>query len=75
VGEGHGRGGLEESSPLVEATYEWPVAGTVTKASTADMTDAPQLFAQLQAQHPLALHAARVVMGDRGYDAPQFIRR
>ena len=32
---------------LVDATYELPVAWTVTKASTADITEAPKLLAQL----------------------------
>jgi hypothetical protein len=30
-----------------------PVAWTVTKASMADITEAPKFFAQLQSKHPL----------------------
>ncbi len=59
---------------LVDATYELPVAWTVTQASTADITEAPKLVAQLQAKHPRALQAARVLMGDRGYDDTKFVR-
>ncbi len=33
---------------LVDAPDEWPLAWTVTKASTADITEAPQLLVQLQ---------------------------
>ncbi len=59
---------------LVDATYELPVAWTVTKASTADITEAPKLLAQLQSKHPLALQAARVLTGDRGYDDTKLVR-
>ncbi|MCY0900296.1 MAG: transposase [Firmicutes bacterium] len=58
---------------LVEATYEWPVAWTVTKASTADITEAPTLLAPLHEKHPLAWQAARVLSADRGYDATAFV--
>ncbi len=59
---------------LVDATYELPVAWTVTRASTADITEAPTLLAQLRDQHPLALRAARVLTADRGYDATAWIQ-
>ncbi|MDA8193569.1 MAG: hypothetical protein M0Z53_06190 [Thermaerobacter sp.] len=42
----------------VETTYELPVAWTITQASTADITEAPNLSGQLQSQHPLARQAA-----------------
>lgn len=53
---------------VVDATYELPVAWTVTKASTADITEAPQLLKQLHDRHPLALKATKVLTADRGYD-------
>ena len=59
---------------LVDATYELPVAWTVTKASTADITEAPTLIAQLQAKHPFALKAARYLTADRGYDATSWVQ-
>ncbi|PSR32772.1 MAG: hypothetical protein C7B46_12785 [Sulfobacillus benefaciens] len=58
---------------LVDATYELPVAWTVTKASTADITEAPTLLRQLHEKHPLAWQSARVLSADRGYDATALI--
>lgn len=60
---------------LVDATYELPVAWTVTKASTADITEAPQLLEQLKARHPLALQAARILTADKAYDDTKFVTR
>lgn len=57
---------------LVDATYELPVAWTLTKASTADITEAPQLLKQLKTRHPLVLGAARLLTADRGYDGTAF---
>jgi len=54
---------------LVDSTYELPLAFTVTKASVADITEAPVLLAQLAKRHPLAMKAARVLAGDKGYDS------
>jgi hypothetical protein len=59
---------------LVDAPDEWPLAWTVTKASTADITEALQLLAQLQAKHPLALKAARTLTADRGCTATSFVQ-
>ena len=58
---------------LVDATYELPVAWTLTKASTADITEAPQLLTQLKTRHPLVLQAARLLTADRGYDGAAFL--
>ena len=58
---------------LVDATYELPVAWTVTKASTADITEAPHLLEQLQVRHPLALQAARILTADRACDDTKFL--
>ena len=58
---------------LVDAVYELPVAWTVTKASTADITEAPQLLKQLHQRHPLVMVAARLLTADRGYDATDFL--
>ena len=57
---------------LVDAVYELPVAWTVTKASTADITEAPQLLEQLHKRHPLIMAAARLLSADRAYDATDF---
>lgn len=59
---------------LVDATYELPLAWRVTKASVADITEAPKLVAQLQLKHPLVLQSAQYLMGDRGYDDGKFVR-
>ena len=40
---------------LVDATYELPVAWSVTKASTADITMAPEVLEEFAKRHPLAL--------------------
>ncbi len=53
---------------IVDAPYELPVAWTVTKASTADITEAAPLLKQLQTRHPLVLQSAKFFTGDRGYD-------
>lgn len=60
---------------LVDATDELPLAGTVTKTSPADISEAPQSLEQLKMRHPRARQAARYLMGDRGYDATQLVRR
>ncbi len=54
---------------LVDSTYELPLAFTVTKASVADIREDPVLLAPLAKRHPLALKAARVLTGDKGYDS------
>ncbi len=59
---------------LVDAPDEFPLAWTVTKASTAHITEAPQLLAQLQAKHPLVLKAARTLTADRGYDSTSLVQ-
>ncbi len=58
---------------LVDATYELPVAWTLTKASTSDITEAPELLTQLKTRHPLVLQAARLLTADRGYDGAAFL--
>lgn len=59
---------------LVDATYELPIAWTVTKASTADITEAPTLLAQLTSHHPKVLSAAQYLAADRGYDATAWVQ-
>ena len=54
---------------LVDSTDAWPLAFTVTQASVADITEAPVLLAPMAKRHPLALKAARVLSGDKGYDS------
>ncbi|MCY0909999.1 MAG: transposase, partial [Sulfobacillus thermotolerans] len=58
---------------LVDATYELPVAWTLTKASTSDITEAPQLLTQLKTRHPLVLQSARWLTADRGYDSTAWL--
>ena len=58
---------------IVDATYELPVAWTVTKASTADVTEAAPLLQQLQTRHPLILQSAKFFAGDRGYDDTKLV--
>ena len=58
---------------IVDATYELPVAWTVTKASTADITEAAPLLKPLQTRHPLVLQSAKFFTGDRGYDDTKLV--
>ena len=58
---------------LVDAVYELPVAWTVTKASTADITEAPTLLRQLETRRPWVMRAARIFTADRGYDATDLL--
>ena len=60
---------------IVDATYELPVAWTVTKASTADITEAEPLLEQLSQHHPLVLASAKIFTGDRGYDDTKLVTR
>ncbi len=53
---------------LVDSLYELPIAYTVTKASVADITEAPTLLDQLATRHPLAMKAARIFSADKAYD-------
>ncbi len=58
---------------IVDATYELPVAWTVTKASTADVTEAAPLLQPRQTRHPLILQSAKFFAGDRGYDDTKLV--
>ena len=58
---------------IVDATYELPVAWTVTKASTADVTEAAPLLQPRQTRHPLILQFAKFFAGDRGYDDTKLV--
>ena len=53
---------------VVDATYELPVGFTVTKASTADISQALPLLEQLHDRHPELLDRTEVLTADRGYD-------
>ena len=48
---------------IVDATYELPVAWTVTKASTVDVTEAAPLLQPLQTRHTLILQSAKFFAG------------
>ena len=58
---------------IVDATYELTVAWTVTKASTADITEAAPLLKQRHTRHPLVLQSAKFFSGDRGYDDTKLV--
>lgn len=58
---------------LVDATYELPVAWTVTKASTADITEGPHLLETLHTHHLALLSSTAVLTADRGHDDTKFL--
>jgi len=51
--------------PLVDSTDELPLTFTVTKASVADITEAPGLLAPHAKRHPLAMTPARTLTVDK----------
>jgi hypothetical protein len=59
---------------VVDATYELPVAYTVTEASENDIEQAPALVQQLKQRHPALLKGCTALAGDKGYDDGKFIR-
>jgi len=60
---------------VVDATYELPVAYTVTKASAGEAPEARKLLDGLKARHPAIVETCRAWLGDKGYDDTTMITR
>jgi len=58
---------------IVDATYELPVAYSVTKASASDVTEGHALLERMQEKQPEILKAAETLAADRGYDDTKLI--
>ena len=58
---------------IVDATYDLPVAYTVTPAADADITQAPQLLQQVQQRLPEVLQRTEVLDADKGYDDTKLV--
>ncbi len=58
---------------VVDATYELPVAYTVTEASENDIEQAPVLMERLKKRHVALMQACGALTADKGYDSEAFI--
>ena len=58
---------------LVDATYDLPIAWTVTPAADADITQAPQLLQQAQQRAPQVIERCEALPSDKGYDSTELI--
>ena len=58
---------------VVDATYELPVAFSVTPASKSDMPGAHDLLNQMQERQPALLTTAQTMAADKGYDDGKLI--
>ncbi len=60
---------------IADATYEIPVAFSVTKASASEKTETGKLLKELSAGHEEWLGTCRYFLGDKGYDSSKIIRQ
>jgi len=58
---------------LVDATYDLPIAYTVTPAADADITQAPELLKQAQQRAPQVIERCEALDADKGYDDTKLI--
>lgn len=58
---------------IADATYEMPVAFTITKASNSEKTECKNLINAMEEQHPEYLDICQYFMGDKGYDSVPII--
>lgn len=58
---------------IADATYELPVAFSVTKASGAEIPEAKELIKKLEGKHPEILERCEYWLGDRGYDDTEIV--
>jgi transposase len=59
---------------IVDATYELPVAFTVTKASKPESPQAHKLLAETAKTQPAIMEVCELFLGDKGYDDGKLIR-
>ena len=60
---------------IADATYEIPVAFSVTKASASEKTETGKLLDELSASREGWLEKCRYFLGDKGYDSSKIIRQ
>lgn len=60
---------------IIDATYELPVAFSVTKASAAEAPQAHKLLDDLAVWQPEIINDCKILLGDRGYDDGKLLTR
>lgn len=60
---------------IADATYEIPVAFSVTKASNSEQTETKDLVKEIEKAHSEWLESCRYFLGDKGYDSGRLIER
>lgn len=58
---------------IADATYEIPVAYSVTKASNSEKTETQKLLEQMEKVHTEWLDECKYFLGDKGYDSSKII--
>ncbi len=58
---------------IADATYEIPVAFSVTKASNSEQTETKKLLKKIEKTHNEWLEGCRYFLGDKGYDSTKII--
>ena len=59
---------------IADATYELPVAFSVTKASNSEQKEAENLLEQIEKEHGEWLRSCKYFLGDKGYDSTKIIQ-
>jgi len=60
---------------IADATYELPVAFSVTKASNSEKTETQKLLDNMEKMHEEWLEKCKYFLGDKGYDSSKIIER
>lgn len=60
---------------IADATYEIPVAFSVTKASDSEQTETRKLLEEIEKEHNEWLEECRYFLGDKGYDSSRIIQQ
>lgn len=60
---------------IADATYELPVAFSVTKASNSEKTETQNLLDIMEKEHEKWLDDCKYFLGDKGYDSTKIIKR
>lgn len=60
---------------IADATYEIPVAFSVTKASNSEQTETKELLGKIEETHNEWLEGCKYFLGDKGYDSGKIIKQ
>lgn len=60
---------------IADASYEIPVAFTVTKASNSEKTETKNMLDRMEKVHEEWLNDCKYFLGDKGYDSTKIIKR